>query len=74
MGIEIERKFLVVNDTWRALAEAGKLYEQGYLLEAFAMPGWLGEEVTLGARYTNSSLADSPMGLPAAPASEREEQ
>ncbi len=169
MGIEIERKFLVVNDTWRALAEAGKLYEQGYLLEdsqhllrirtveskwggkgyltikgagklkraefeyeipvqdakellarctrsivsktryplvyrfdghiweidefhganaglvmaeieltseseAFAMPGWLGEEVTLDARYTNSSLADSPMGLPAAPASEREEQ
>lgn len=159
MGIEIERKFLVVNDTWRALAEAGKRYEQGYLLEdskhllrvrtvgskwggtgyltikgagklkraefeyeipvqdakellarctrsivsktryryhhqphrpeghiweidefhganaglvmaeieltseneAFLIPGWLGEEVTLDARYTNSSLADSPM-------------
>ncbi len=28
MGIEIERKFLVVNDTWRAFAEAGKRYEQ----------------------------------------------
>lgn len=33
MGIEIERKFLVVNDTWRAFADKGELYGQGYLLE-----------------------------------------
>jgi CYTH domain-containing protein len=30
MGIEIERKFLLKNDTWRALAR-GTQYRQGYL-------------------------------------------
>ena len=30
MGIEIERKFLVVDDAWRAAA-TGKAYRQGYL-------------------------------------------
>jgi CYTH domain-containing protein len=30
MGTEIERKFLVQNDNWRALGQ-GKLYRQGYL-------------------------------------------
>lgn len=31
MGIEIERKFLVSNDSWRAHADAGDHYRQGYL-------------------------------------------
>ena len=31
MAIEIERKFLVVNDTWRAAADAGMRLRQGYL-------------------------------------------
>ena len=30
MGTDIERKFLVQNDNWRALGQ-GKLYRQGYL-------------------------------------------
>jgi CYTH domain-containing protein len=30
MGVEIERKFLVVGETWRGLGEA-KLYRQGYI-------------------------------------------
>jgi CYTH domain-containing protein len=30
MGTEIERKFLLANDTWRGLAE-GKWYRQGYI-------------------------------------------
>ncbi|MBT8374143.1 MAG: CYTH domain-containing protein [Deltaproteobacteria bacterium] len=30
MGIEIERKFLLLNDTWRSLAKGTK-YRQGYL-------------------------------------------
>lgn len=30
MGIEIERKFLVINDNWRSLAQ-GKVYRQGYI-------------------------------------------
>jgi len=31
MGIEIERKFLVLNDEWRRGADAGRLLRQGYL-------------------------------------------
>src|SRR5699024_2738118 len=31
MGIETERKFLVANDSWRAAAEAGIAFKQGYL-------------------------------------------
>lgn len=30
--------------------------------EAFERPGWLGEEVTLDARYANACLADRPFG------------
>lgn len=32
MSQEIERKFLIVNDSWREAAELGTLYEQGYLV------------------------------------------
>lgn len=31
MAIEIERKFLVVDATWRTMADAGTRYRQGYL-------------------------------------------
>jgi len=31
MGIEIERKFLVINDLWKANANNGKDFKQGYL-------------------------------------------
>ena len=31
MAIEIERKFLVINDSWRAAADAGLQLKQGYL-------------------------------------------
>ncbi len=31
MAIEIERKFLILNDAWRAVADAGTQYRQGYL-------------------------------------------
>lgn len=31
MGIEIERKFLVCDGSWRAQADAGVFYSQGYL-------------------------------------------
>ncbi len=30
MGIEIERKFLIINDSWRSLG-LGKVYKQGYI-------------------------------------------
>jgi adenylate cyclase len=32
MGLEIERKFLLKNDDWRSLADAGTAYRQGYLV------------------------------------------
>ena len=31
MGVEIERKFLVSDDSWRSQADAGDRYRQGYL-------------------------------------------
>ena len=31
MGVEIERKFLVVNESWRKSASTGMRYRQGYL-------------------------------------------
>ena len=31
MGIELERKFLVVGDTWKKQVDRGVLYTQGYL-------------------------------------------
>ena len=31
MGIEIERKFLVGNDAWKAFADEGRVCRQGYL-------------------------------------------
>jgi CYTH domain-containing protein len=31
MAIEIERKFLVLNDGWRAAADAGTVLRQGHL-------------------------------------------
>lgn len=31
MAIEIERKFLVLNEDWRAAADGGTVYRQGYL-------------------------------------------
>lgn len=32
MAIEIERKFLLKNDNWKKLADAGTSYKQGYLV------------------------------------------
>jgi adenylate cyclase len=34
MGIEIERKFLLKDDSWRQQADAGTYYRQGYLIGA----------------------------------------
>jgi len=36
MATEIERKFLVRNDSWRAHADAGTVYRQGYLTDVTA--------------------------------------
>lgn len=34
MGIEIERKFLITNNSWREIADTGTAYRQGYLIGA----------------------------------------
>ena len=34
MGIEIERKFLVINDHWKTDADGGTDFKQGYLTQA----------------------------------------
>jgi len=39
MGIEIERKFLVVGDAWRAQASRAQRMLQGYLLDAEKLSG-----------------------------------
>lgn len=39
MAVEIERKFLVDNDDWRAAAGTGTPYRQGYLSTTAAAPG-----------------------------------
>ena len=31
MAIEIERKFLLKNDSWKEICSKGKKYEQGYI-------------------------------------------
>ena len=36
MAIEIERKFLLAGDGWRALAERSERIAQGYLIDAKA--------------------------------------
>lgn len=37
MGVEIERKFLLASDAWRAQVERSVLYAQGYLVGAAAL-------------------------------------
>ena len=37
MALEIERKFLLKNDTWKAQAGEGVLYKQGYLVGSAAV-------------------------------------
>jgi len=45
MSVEIERKFLVCNSTWKECADEGVLYRQGYLL--------VSEEKTVRVRIVN---------------------
>lgn len=51
MGVEIERKFLVRNDAWYALAAED---------EALDLPDWIGEEVSHDPRYYNVNLVQHP--------------
>ena len=75
MAKEIERKFLVKDDSWRALAGQGKLYRQGYLSlekERVVRIRIAGEQAVItikGARH-NYSAAEYEYPLPLADAQE----
>lgn len=59
MGIEIERKFLVRNDAWRALAQSESRIRQGYL----ATTGTLTVRVRLTEDCAYLTLKGPPLGL-----------
>ena len=59
MGIEIERKFLVRNDAWRALAQSESRIRQGYL----ATTGTLTVRVRLTEESAYLTLKGPPLGL-----------
>jgi adenylate cyclase len=69
MSVEIERKFLVGNESWRLQvdvfegANAGLIVaeiELGAEDEAFEKPDWAGREVSDDPRYYNMNLAKHP--------------
>ena len=68
MGTEIERKFLVQNDNWRALGQ-GKLYRQGYLTtnpDCTVRVRIAGDQgyLTIKGATTGISRAESEYGIP----------
>jgi adenylate cyclase len=56
MGIEIERKFLIKNDSWKASAGEGQVCRQGYLLS--------GEDKTVRVRIMGSGAFLTIKGPP----------
>lgn len=75
MGLEIERKFLVTRDSWRADAEAGAVFRQGYLTTSTERTvrvrrsgdqAWL----TIKGRSEGSARAEYEYAIPAADADE----
>jgi len=50
MGIEIERKFLVTSDAWRAQAERSQRMVQGYLIDASLVQSQTGTRCSMRVR------------------------
>jgi len=60
MGIEIERKYLVKNDSWKAGADKGRLCRQGYLLSnggATVRIRVIGEKAFLTVKGASSGIS-----------------
>lgn len=53
MAIEIERKFLVADDRWRAAADGGTRYRQGYLTETGVGPASVRVRIGGGRAFLN---------------------
>lgn len=58
MAIEIERKFLVLNEGWRSAADAGAEYAQGYL----GLPGRASVRVRLEASVGKLNIKEAVVG------------
>jgi adenylate cyclase len=54
MGIEIERKFLLLNDGWRAQATRARRMVQGYLIDAGLINSDLGVRCSLRVRVAGA--------------------
>ncbi|WP_126454766.1 CYTH domain-containing protein [Sulfuriflexus mobilis] len=59
MGIEIERKFLLRNDDWRAAADAGTRMRQGY----FAGPQRASIRVRIEGESANLNIKSAELGI-----------
>lgn len=59
MGIEIERKFLLKNDSWRAEADAGTPFRQGY----FAGPQRASIRVRIEGMSANINIKSAELGI-----------
>lgn len=67
MGIEIERKFLIINDSWRSLG-LGKVYKQGYIATAGKMTTIrvriIGEEAYLTIKSKTEGISRNEFEYP----------
>ncbi|QKT04901.1 CYTH domain-containing protein [Ectothiorhodospiraceae bacterium 2226] len=59
MAVEIERKFLVRDERWRAGADAGAAYRQGYLCE----PGRASVRVRIAGESANLNIKSAQLGV-----------
>lgn len=59
MATEIERKFLLKDDSWRVLADAGTHYRQGY----FAQPGKASIRVRLAGDMAYLNIKSAELGV-----------
>lgn len=58
--IEVERKYLVKNNSYKMQAQRAGLIVQGYLGDNPPLPDFVGEEVTEDTKYYNYNLASNP--------------
>lgn len=59
MAIEIERKFLVKDHSWRASANAGTAFRQGY----FSSPGRASIRVRIEGEQANLNIKSAELGV-----------
>jgi len=59
MGIEIEKKFLLLNDAWRAQADAGTAFRQGYLVGS----GKASVRVRIEGDNANINIKSATLGI-----------